>query len=84
MQPAQGISDGSHAGVSHPLVPAASRDDMTLDDVRCEVGDRWDITRITAGYRAMIREPGGHTPIPRYGRTPAELAESIRYAEARA
>ena len=52
-------------------------DEVTLDDVRREFADRWDIAAITAGYQATIREPGG-TPIPRYGRTPAELAESIR------
>ena len=50
-------------------------DEVTLDDVRREFADRWDIAAITAGYKATIREPGG-TPIPRYGRTPAELAES--------
>jgi len=55
-------------------------DEVTLDDVRREFGDRWEITEITAGYRAITREPGG-TPVPRYGRTPAELAESIRAVE---
>ncbi|HEY4464418.1 MAG TPA: hypothetical protein VGN41_17260, partial [Streptosporangiaceae bacterium] len=50
----------------------------TLDDLHREFGDRWDIARITGGYRAIPRDTGGHTPIPRYGRTPAELAESIR------
>jgi hypothetical protein len=56
---------------------------IALDDLRREFGDRWEITRITAGYRAVIRETGGDTPIPRYGRTPAELAESIRHVEPR-
>ena len=56
-------------------------DDITPDDLHREFGDRWEITRITGGYRAVIRNTGGHTPIPRYGRTPAELAESIRMAE---
>jgi hypothetical protein len=31
------------------------------------VGDRWEIARITGGYRATPRDSGGHTPIPRYG-----------------
>jgi hypothetical protein len=57
--------------------------DMTLDDVRREVGDRWEITCITGGYRAIRRDSPGHTPVPRYGRTLAELAESIRCAEPR-
>jgi hypothetical protein len=61
----------------------ASTHDMTIDNVRREVGDRWEVARITGGYRATIKEPD-QTPIPRYGRTPAELLESIRYAEGRA
>jgi len=55
---------------------------ITLEDLRRQFGDRWEITRITAGYRAAIRDTGGHTPVPRYGRTPGELAESIRMVEA--
>jgi hypothetical protein len=55
--------------------------DVALDDLYREIGDRWDIAKITAGYRAVIRDTGGHTPIPRYGRTPAELRESIRFVE---
>lgn len=54
--------------------------DMTIEDLRREVGDRWEVARITGGYRATVRTPG-RTPIPRYGRTPAELAESIRLVE---
>lgn len=72
MQPAHGTSNGSMAG-----------EELTLDDVRREAGDRWEIARITGGYRAIPRGTGGHTPIPRYGRTPAELAESIRMLECR-
>lgn len=52
-----------------------------LDDLRREFGDRWDIAQITGGYRAVIRDAAGHAPAPRYGRTPAELAESIRLVE---
>jgi hypothetical protein len=63
-------------------VTPASAHEMTIDDLHREVGGRWQITRITGGYRAITREPGG-TPIPRYGRTPAELAESIRHVERR-
>jgi hypothetical protein len=70
MQPAHGTSAG-----------IAADNDVTIGDVWREFGDRWQITGITAGYRAVIRETGGHTPIPRYGRTPAELAESIRVVE---
>jgi hypothetical protein len=54
---------------------------VTLDDLHREFGALWDVTRITGGFRAVIRDTGGHTPIPRYGRTPAELAESIRLVE---
>jgi hypothetical protein len=67
-------------------VPTTSPDastDMTLNDVRHIYGSRWAIAPITGGYRAVIREPGRHTPIPRYGHTPAELAESIRQVEHR-
>lgn len=53
----------------------------TLDDLWLEFGDHWDITLITGGYRALNRTADGHTPAPLYGRTPAELAESIRMAE---
>jgi hypothetical protein len=59
-----------------------SDDEVTVDDVRREFGDRWEITRITGGYRAVIRDTGGHTPVPRYGRTPGEVAESVRMVEA--
>ncbi len=61
---------------THPDASA----DMTLDDLRHIYGSRWQIAPITGGYRAVIREPSA-TPIPRYGRTPVELAESIRHAE---
>ena len=70
MQPAHRTSSGSVAG-----------EELTLDDVRREAGDRWEVARIIGGYRAIPRGTGGHTPIPRYGRTPAELAESIRIVE---
>ena len=53
----------------------------TLDDLGREFGDHWDITHITGGYRALNRTADEHTPAPLYGRTPAELAESIRMAE---
>ena len=70
MRPAHSTNAGSTAN-----------DAPTLDDVRREAGDRWDIARITGGYRAVPCDTGGHTPIPRYGRTPAELAESIRMVD---
>jgi hypothetical protein len=55
--------------------------DPAVDDLQQEFGDRWQITPITGGYRAIPRQAGGHTSIPRYGRTPDELAESIRMME---
>lgn len=54
---------------------------ITPDDLGREFGDRWDITLITGGYRALTRDPGPCSPVPLYGRTPAELAESIHMAE---
>lgn len=81
MQPAHSTSAGSAADVSHLPAPAVAHDEMTLDDLRREFGDRWEIIQITGGYRAVIRDCGGHTPIPRYGRTPDELAESVRMLE---
>jgi hypothetical protein len=62
-----------HEPVIHPA--------YTLNDLSREFGDRWDIREITAGYRAVVRDTGGHTAIPRYGRTPGELAESLRLVE---
>jgi hypothetical protein len=64
--------DGAHG---------ASPAGITLDDLWLEFGDRWDITLITGGYRALIRDASGQTAVPLYGRTPGELAESIRMAE---
>jgi hypothetical protein len=52
-----------------------------LDDLCREFGDRWDIIAITQGYRAILRAPGGGAPVVLYGRTPAELAESVRMAQ---
>jgi hypothetical protein len=80
MQRAHGTNAGSAADANHLPAPAAAPG-ITFDDLGAEFGDRWVITRITAGYRAVIRAAGGHTPIPRYGRTPGELAESIRCVE---
>ena len=81
MQSARGIGNGNQASASHPLSPAMPLDDMTLDDVRREFGDRWEVAAIAQGYRAILRDPGGHAPVVLYGRTPAELAESVRMAE---
>jgi hypothetical protein len=80
MQPARGTDARSAADAGHtPDLPLAG--DVALNDVLRDFGERWEIARITGGYRAIIRDTGGHTPIPRYGRTPAELAESIRMVE---
>jgi hypothetical protein len=70
----------THNSVDEPEPGCA----MTLDDLRGKFGSRWEIARITGGYRAVPRDTDGHSPIPRYGRTPAELAESIRMMEPRA
>ena len=64
----------------HSTAGSATGHDLTLDRLRRETGDRWVITRITGGFKALIHEPEG-APVPRYGRTPTELAESIRMAE---
>ena len=64
----------------HSTAGSPTGDDLTLDRLRRETGDRWMITRITGGFKAVVREREG-APVPRYGRTPAELAESIRMAE---
>jgi len=54
---------------------------ITLDDLWREYGDQHDITVIEGGYRALVRDSGARTLATLYGRTPAELAESIRMAE---
>ena len=59
----------------------ASIHGLTFDHLRREFGDRWDIAAIPQGYRAILRETGGHASAVLYGRTPAELAESIRIAQ---
>ena len=53
---------------------------MTLEDVREQLGDRWDCRAITAGYVGVPTGSDG-TPIPRYGRTPDELLENILHSE---
>ena len=53
---------------------------MTLDDVRQRLDGRWDCRAITAGFVGIPRLDSG-TPIPRYGRTPAELLENILRSE---
>ena len=59
----------------------APAEKITFGDVRREFGDRWDIAAIPQGYRAILRETGGHAPVVLYGRTPGELAESIHMAQ---
>lgn len=68
------FGDGCHGTPAKPAV--------SLDDLWREYGSRFDITVITGGYRASIPDPAGDPPVILYGRTPAELAESIRTAEA--
>ncbi len=54
---------------------------ITLDDVRPESREQWDITPIKGGYPAVLRGSSSPAPVALYGRTPGELAESIRIAE---
>jgi hypothetical protein len=54
---------------------------LTVDDLRREFGDQWNVAAIPQGYRAILRDSGGHSPVALYGRAPAELAESIRMAQ---
>ena len=80
MQPAHGTSTTSAADPGQaPALPLAH--DAALDDVLREFRDRWEIAAIAQGYRAILRETGGHAPVVLYGRTAAELAESIRMAQ---
>ena len=51
------------------------------DDLRNESEAHWGITHVIGGYRAVLRDNTGHAPVTLYGRTPGELAESIRMAE---
>ena len=59
----------------------ASIHGLTIDDLQREFGERWDIAAIAQGYRAVLRASGGRIPVVLYGRTPAELAESVRMAQ---
>ena len=80
MQPALGRNVGGTANASHPQTPLPPHD-MTVDDLRREFGEQWDIAAIAQGYRAILRETGGRARVVLYGRTPAELAESVRMAQ---
>jgi hypothetical protein len=59
---------------------SARADGVTLADVREELAGRWDCRAITAGFVGIPRLLDG-TPIPRYGRTPAELLDNILRSE---
>ena len=72
------VTSDVHAVNDEARAPAER---ITLDDVRREFGDRWDIAAIAQGYRAILRDPAGRGPVVLYGRTPAELAESVRMAQ---
>jgi hypothetical protein len=54
---------------------------MAADDLCREFGERREIAAIAQGYRAILREKGSRRPVVLYGRTPAELAESVRMAQ---
>jgi len=77
-QAQQRIEPAIRSAAQLPSPPAPS---LTLDDLRREFGDRWDIAAIAQGYRAVLRDRGGRAPVVLYGRTPAELAGSVRMAE---
>ncbi len=74
---------GQPAKENHPASDTAGeqQDHLGLDDLNREFGDRYDFTSVEGGFRAD--RPGAHgTPrVPLYGRTPGELAESIRHTE---
>ena len=59
---------------------SARADGVTLAEVREGLTGRWDCRAITAGFVGIPRLRGG-TPIPRYGRTPAELLDNILRSE---
>ena len=81
--------DGLCAAIGQPAkenrpasdTPGKQPDHPGLDDLNGEFGDRYDLTSVEGGFRAD--RPGAHgTPrVPLYGRTPGELAESIRHTE---
>jgi hypothetical protein len=55
-------------------------DGVTLAEVRKRLAGRWDCRAITAGFVGVPKLLDG-TPIPRYGRTPAELLDNILRSE---
>ena len=67
----------THGTATDPI----AHDNAAIDDLRREFGDRWEIAAIAQGYRAILRDPAGGAPVVLYGRTPAELAESVRMAQ---
>ncbi len=81
--------DGLCAAIGHSAkenrpasdAPGEQPDHLGLDDLNREFADRYDLTNVEGGFRAD--RPGAHgTPqVLLYGRTPGELAESIRHAE---
>ena len=68
--------------LAHPSTAgSATGDDLTLDRLRRETGDRWVVTRITGGFKAVIHEPEGAL-VPRYGRTPGDEPQPMASAPA--
>ena len=65
----------------YPGIPVEADSETTFSDVTRKFRERWDITVIPEGYRAVLRGTGGRAPVVLHGRTPAELAESIGLAE---
>ena len=65
----------------YPGIPVKTAGQMTLGDVMHQFARLWDIAAIAQGYRAILRDPARGGPVVLYGRTPAELAESVRMAQ---
>ena len=72
---------GAGATCAHRSPTLLVAHDTPLHDLRREFGERWEIAAIPDGYRAVLRQADKRAPVALYGRTPAELAESIRMAE---
>lgn len=67
----------THGTATDPI----AHHNAAIDDLRGEFGDRWEVAAIAQGYRAILRDPARGAPVVLYGRTPAELAESVRMAQ---
>ena len=81
--------DGLCAAIGQPAkenrpasdTPGKQPDHPGLDDLNREFGERYDFTSVEGGFRADRPGVQGTPRVPLYGRTPGELAESIRHPE---